>query len=128
MTLILSVVMKSVFFLFFIKLVAYLLANGINSIKTLLILSAGSSIVILLSATTLIVIMIEIFMPSILALLAPGFVQDQSKFMMLIFSARIIFPFLILVSIVSILSSILEQPKSYTTILPFKMMLFLTMD
>lgn len=46
MTLILSVVMKSVFFLFFIKLVAYLLANGINSIKTLLILSAGSSIVI----------------------------------------------------------------------------------
>ena len=70
---------------------------------------AGSSIVILLSATTLIVIMIEIFMPSILALLAPGFIQDQSKFMMLIFSARIIFPFLILVSIVSILSSILNS-------------------
>lgn len=46
MTLILSVVIKSVFFLFFIKLVAYLLANGINSIKILLILSAGSSIVI----------------------------------------------------------------------------------
>ena len=54
-------------------------------------------------------IIIEIFMPSILRILAPGFHQDQNKFEMLITSARIVFPFLILVSIVSILSSILNS-------------------
>ena len=46
MTLILSVVMKSIFFLFFIKIVAYLLASGIETVKTVLILSSGISIII----------------------------------------------------------------------------------
>lgn len=70
---------------------------------------AGNSLLILLFTTSLIVFLIEIFMPSILRLLAPGFYQDENKFMMLIQSARIIFPFLILVSIVSIFSSILNS-------------------
>jgi putative peptidoglycan lipid II flippase len=63
---------------------------------------AGNSLLILLSSTILLVAIIEIFMPSILRILAPGFHQDQNKFEMLITSARIVFPFLILVSIVSI--------------------------
>ena len=70
---------------------------------------AGNSLLILLSSTILLVAIIEIFMPSILRILAPGFYQDQNKFEMLITSARIVFPFLILVSIVSILSSILNS-------------------
>ena len=70
---------------------------------------AGNSLLILLSSTILLVAIIEIFMPSILRILAPGFHQDQNKFEMLITSARIVFPFLILVSIVSILSSILNS-------------------
>ena len=70
---------------------------------------AGNSLLILLSSTVLLVAIIEIFMPSILRILAPGFHQDQNKFEMLITSARIVFPFLILVSIVSILSSILNS-------------------
>ena len=58
---------------------------------------AGNSLLILLSSTILLVVIIEIFMPSILRILAPGFHQDQNKFEMLITSARIVFPFLILV-------------------------------
>ena len=70
---------------------------------------AGNSLLILLLSTILLVAIIEIFMPSILKILAPGFHQDQNKFEMLIMSSRIVFPFLILVSIVSILSSILNS-------------------
>ncbi len=70
---------------------------------------AGNSLLILLISTVLLVLVIELFMPSILRILAPGFYQDQNKFSMLISSSRIIFPFLVLVSIVSILSSILNS-------------------
>ena len=70
---------------------------------------AGNTLLMLFALTLLIVIIIEIFMPTFLLLLAPGFKEDTEKFSNLIESARIIFPFLILVSVVSILSSLLNS-------------------
>ena len=46
MTLILSVIMKSIFFLFFLKIVTLLLTVGIHTVKIILILSSGTSIII----------------------------------------------------------------------------------
>ena len=47
-------------------------------------------------------------MPYFLHLIAPGFIADEEKFSQLIDTSRIIFPFLILISISSIYSSILN--------------------
>jgi len=69
---------------------------------------AGNIISILTFSTLLIVILVEIFMPSFLQLLAPGFVAEEEKFSQLVHTSRIIFPFLVLISISSIYSSILN--------------------
>ena len=74
---------------------------------------AGSTLVLLIFITSLIVIIGEIFMPQILKILAPGFSENSEKFVMLISSSRIIFPFLTLVSVVSILSSILNSHDKF---------------
>ena len=55
------------------------------------------------------VLIIEVFMPSFVAILAPGFTNDNDKFNELVAVSRIIFPFLILISISSICSSILNS-------------------
>ena len=69
---------------------------------------AGNIISILTLSTLLIVILVEIFMPSFLKLIAPGFVSDEEKFFQLVHTSRIIFPFLVFISISSICSSILN--------------------
>jgi len=69
---------------------------------------AGNIISILTLSTLLIVILVEIFMPSFLQLIAPGFVSDEEKFSQLVNTSRIIFPFLVFISISSIYSSILN--------------------
>ncbi len=69
---------------------------------------AGNIISILTLSTLLVVILIEIFMPSFLQLIAPGFVLEDKKFSQLVHTSRIIFPFLVLISISSIYSSILN--------------------
>ena len=69
---------------------------------------AGNIISILALSTLLIVILVEIFMPSFLQFIAPGFVSEEEKFAQLVRTSRIIFPFLILISISSIFSSILN--------------------
>jgi len=69
---------------------------------------AGNIITILTLSTLLIVILVEIFMPSFLQLIAPGFVAEEEKFSQLVHTARIIFPFLVFISISSICSSILN--------------------
>ena len=53
---------------------------------------AGNIIAILTLSTLLIVILVEIFMPYFLQLIAPGFIGDEEKFSQLIYISRIIFP------------------------------------
>ena len=74
---------------------------------------AGSIFLIFLLVSSLVVIIIEIFMPSFIAILAPGFTNDQAKFDELVKVSRIIFPFLILISVSSICSSILNSHNKF---------------
>ena len=60
---------------------------------------SGSIFLIFLVASSLVVLIIEVFMPSFVAILAPGFTNDNDKFNELVAVSRIIFPFLILISI-----------------------------
>ena len=74
---------------------------------------SGSIFLIFLIASSLLVLIIEIFMPFFLAILAPGFISDNDKFTELIKVSRIIFPFLILISLSSIFSSILNSHNKF---------------
>ncbi len=69
---------------------------------------AGNIISILTLSILLLVILIEIFMPFFLQLIAPGFIAEEEKFSKLVHTSRIIFPFLVLISVSSICSSILN--------------------
>ncbi len=74
---------------------------------------AGSIFLIFLIVSSLVVLIIEIFMPFFITILAPGFTDDNDKFNELVKVARIIFPFLILISISSICSSILNSHNKF---------------
>ena len=74
---------------------------------------SGSIFLIFLIASSLFVLIIEIFMPFFLAILAPGFISDNDKFTELVKVSRIIFPFLILISVSSIFSSILNSHNKF---------------
>jgi putative peptidoglycan lipid II flippase len=69
---------------------------------------AGNISLILLFITCILVILSEIFMPIFISILAPGFIENSEKFNLLVNSSRIIFPFLILITMCSIYSSILN--------------------
>ena len=70
---------------------------------------------ILLISLLFIVLVIEIFMPFFITILAPGFINDNDKFTELVKVSRIIFPFLILISVASIFSSILNSHSKFAT-------------
>ena len=74
---------------------------------------SGSIFLIFLVVSSLVVLIIEVFMPSFVAILAPGFTKDNDKFNELVAVSRIIFPFLILISISSIFSSILNSHNKF---------------
>jgi len=74
---------------------------------------AGSIFWIFLFVSSLVVLIIEIFMPYFISIIAPGFANDNDKFTELVKVSRIIFPFLILISVSSILSSILNSHNKF---------------
>ena len=74
---------------------------------------AGTIFLIFLIVSSLVVLIIEIFMPFFLVILAPGFTNDHEKFNELVNVSRIIFPFLILISVSSIFSSILNSYNKF---------------
>ena len=74
---------------------------------------AGNIIVIFTTITVIIVIIIEIFMPTFILFLAPGFALNDEKLDELINTSRIIFPFLVIISIGSIYSSILNANNKF---------------
>ena len=56
-----------------------------------------------------IVIIFEIFMPEIMKILAPGFIAHKEKFEFVIVFARITFPYLLFISIITIITGILNS-------------------
>lgn len=70
---------------------------------------ASKAISALTFFVTLFVIIIEIFMPGVVLLLAPGFADDPGKLELTTTLSRITFPFLLFISIVSFQSGILNS-------------------
>jgi len=60
-------------------------------------------------ALLIITILMQIFMPYVMAALAPGFLDDAEKFDITVHFGRIVFPYLIFISMVALLSGILNS-------------------
>ena len=69
---------------------------------------AGNISLILFLITFVIVVLAEIFMPNVISILAPGYIENSIKFDQLTISSRITFPFLVLITMCSIYSSVLN--------------------
>ena len=80
--------------------------NFANSIFTLLILGLFS-----------LVLVIEIFMPLFVFLIAPGFEGDYEKMELAITLTRITFPFLLFISLASFFSAILNSHNKFAVLL-----------
>ena len=59
------------------------------------------------------VLIIEIFMPAFVSLIAPGFIGDTEKINLAIYLTRIMFPFLLFVSLSSFFSGILNSNNKF---------------
>lgn len=70
---------------------------------------AASAISVLAFFVGLFVVLVEIFMPDVVMLLAPGFADDPGKLELATILSRITFPFLLFISIVSFQSGILNS-------------------
>ena len=68
---------------------------------------------LLLIGLLLIVLIIEIFMPSFVFIIAPGFSDNSDKFELTISLTRITFPFLLFVSLSSFFSAILNSHNKF---------------
>ena len=69
---------------------------------------------LLLFSLLILTIIIEIFMPSFIHLIAPGFNEDPDKFDLTVNLTRITFPFLLFVSLSSFLSAILNSHNKFS--------------
>ena len=74
---------------------------------------SGNIIIFFSVVIIFLVVIIEMFMPFFIKLLAPGFVQIEEKFLELVYVARIIFPFILLITLTSIYSTILNLHNKF---------------
>ncbi|MBQ8870500.1 MAG: murein biosynthesis integral membrane protein MurJ [Alphaproteobacteria bacterium] len=88
---------------------------------------ASKSISVLVFFLMTFVILFEIFMPYVVNVLAPGFVNDVGKIELAISLCRITFPFLLLVSIVSFQAGILNSFEKFAAPASAPIILNLTM-
>ena len=68
---------------------------------------------LLFSGLLILVLVIEIFMPAFVGLIAPGFVSDSEKIKLAIELTRITFPFLLFVSLASFFAAILNSHNKF---------------
>ena len=61
----------------------------------------------------ILVVVVEIFMPGFIFLIAPGFYEDQSKLELTTLLTRITFPFLLFISLASFFSAILNSYNKF---------------
>ncbi len=88
---------------------------------------AAQALSVLVVVLTIFVIIIEIFMPYMVVLLAPGFVGDIEKIELATFLSRITFPFLLFISVVSFQSGILNSLGKFAAPASAPIILNLTM-
>ena len=68
---------------------------------------------LLLLILLIIVLLVQLFMPVFVSLIAPGFVDDIEKINLAIYLTRIMFPFLMLISLASFFSAILNSHNRF---------------
>ena len=88
---------------------------------------AAQAITVLAVLVGLFVLIMEIIMPAVVMVLAPGFANDAGKIELAVFLSRITFPFLLLVSIVSFQSGILNSLGKFAAPAAAPVILNLTM-
>jgi len=88
---------------------------------------AAQAISVLAAFVGLFVLIMEVIMPAVVMVLAPGFASDAGKIELAVFLSRITFPFLLLVSIVSFQSGILNSLGKFAAPAAAPVILNLTM-
>lgn len=70
-------------------------------------------LVILLSFLIILTLLVEVFMPSIIKIISPGFLTDNNKFTLAVTLSRIAFPYVILISVTAFFGSLLNSIGSF---------------
>ena len=72
-------------------------------------LFAEDALAVLLAALLIFVLLGEIFMPSVMRLIAPGFAEDPDKFALAVALTRITFPYLLFIALVALQGGVLNS-------------------
>jgi len=70
---------------------------------------AEDSLAVLLAVLIALVVVVEIAMPQVMRALAPGFIDDPAKFELAVALTRLTFPYILLISIVSLMGAVLNS-------------------
>jgi putative peptidoglycan lipid II flippase len=76
-------------------------------------LLAGRLFTLLLAALGVLTVLAIVFMPQVVALLAPGFPEEPEKFALAVALTRITFPYLLFVTLVTLLSGVLNANERF---------------
>jgi len=71
---------------------------------------------ILLYSLLIITIIFEIFMPTVIRVFAPGFLGNPEKFTLTVTFARIMFPYLLFISLISLMSGVLNSLNKFASV------------
>ncbi len=74
---------------------------------------SGEAVSILLFAMVVLTILVEIFAPYVVMLIAPGFRADPVKFDLTVLFLRIVFPYLVFISLMAVLAGILNAHRRF---------------
>ncbi len=99
----------------------------VNEGKKKSLFFASKAISVLILILLLFVVIFEIFMPVVVQILAPGFINDTGKIELATNLCRITFPFLLLVSVVSFQAGILNSFEKFAAPASAPIILNLTM-
>lgn len=69
----------------------------------------GETFILLLITVTILVALIEVFMPSLMFIIAPGFYEDKNKFDLTILLCRITLPYLVFISVSALFGAVLNS-------------------
>ncbi len=79
--------------------------NGLDSARRF----AEESLAVLLTSLIVFTLVVEIFMPAVVMVLAPGFVEDRQKFELTVLFTRIALPYLLFMSLTALYSGLLNS-------------------
>jgi len=88
---------------------------------------AEDALAVLLAVLLAFTVLAELFMPAVIAVLAPGFVGDPEKYRLAVEFTRITFPYLLLISLVSLQGGVLNSLDRFAAVAATPILLNLTL-